>query len=104
MPLSLQSATPDHIDTLLALMHQMQSDDPWDEPFHDLTVKSNLSTLLSNPIYGLVFLALDGSTPIAYLILCFDFSLEYRGKGAWIDELFVTSSYRRKGIASQLLH
>jgi GNAT superfamily N-acetyltransferase len=48
-------------------------------------------------------MAYDGQVPIVYLAICFDFSLEYRGKGAWIDELFVEPSYRGKGIGTRLL-
>jgi GNAT superfamily N-acetyltransferase len=38
-----------------------------------------------------------------YLVICFDYSLEYRGKGAWVDELFVHSSHRGQGIGTQFL-
>jgi hypothetical protein len=36
------------------------------------------------------------SQPIGYLVICFDHSREYRGKGAWVDELYVTASRRGK--------
>lgn len=84
-------------------MRHMQSDDPWAESFDDFTVRKNLVELLHEPRYGLIFLACDQHSPVAYLVICFDFSLEYRGKGAWIDELFVEPTYRRKGIGTRLL-
>jgi len=37
------------------------------------------------------------------LVICFDYSLEYGGKGAWVDELFVKTAARDKGIGTQLL-
>jgi GNAT superfamily N-acetyltransferase len=76
------------------------SDDPWAAPFDKLIVRRSLSELLHSPAYGLIFMARDGQVPIAYLAICFDFSLEYRGKGAWIDELLVEPPYRGKGICS----
>jgi len=35
--------------------------------------------------------------------MTFDYSLEYRGKGAWLDELFVKPAFRGKGIGSEAL-
>ena len=40
---------------------------------------------------------------VGYLVICFDYSLEYGGKGAWVDELFVAAEHRGKGIGTELL-
>jgi ribosomal protein S18 acetylase RimI-like enzyme len=103
MLISFRSATLADLDSIFLLMQQMQVDDPWSEPFHETAVRHNLLELLTNPTYGVIHLALDVNEPIAYLVICFDFSLEYRGKGAWIDELFVLPAHRGKGIGTHLL-
>lgn len=103
MPISFRSASLADLDSILLLMRKMQIDDPWSEPFHETAVRQNLLELLANPSYGVIHLALDVSEPVAYLVICFDFSLEYRGKGAWIDELYVLPTHRGKGIGTQLL-
>jgi len=103
MALSIHRSRLEDLDSLLLLMHQMQLEDPWDRSPEESTVRQNLLELLQNPTFGIAFIARDENIPIAYLIVCFDFSLEYRGKGAWVDELFVEPAYRGKGIASQLL-
>jgi diamine N-acetyltransferase len=103
MPISLQRATPSNLDSLLLLMRHMQSDDPWSVPFDERIVRKNILELLHNPQYGFIYLAREQQSPVAYLVICFDFSLEYRGKGAWIDELFVEPTHRGQGIGTQLL-
>ena len=103
MSISILRATPADLAGLLLLMSHMQLDDPWDQPPDESVVRRNLLELLQNPNYGFAYIARDKQSAFAYVIICFDFSLEYRGKGAWIDELFVAPSHRGKGIASQLL-
>ncbi len=103
MTISIARAIPYNIDTLLLLMSHMQNDDPWSVPFDEFVVRNNLQELLQNPFCGLVYLARDGQILAGYLAICFDFSLEYRGKSAWVDELFVEPSYRGQGIGTRLL-
>jgi GNAT superfamily N-acetyltransferase len=103
MPLSIAQATAADLEPLLEMMRHMQQDDPWAEPFDESTLRANLAELLANPVYGVVYIARAESTPIGYLVVCFDYSLEYRGKGAWIDELFIQTAHRGKGIGTQLL-
>ena len=103
MSLSIQPAAPSDIAPLLVLMQHMQRDDPWSEPVDETRLRANLSELLANPHFGLIYLVHDDQVPVAYLVICFDYSLEYRGIGAWVDELFVEPSHRGKGIGTRLL-
>ncbi len=103
MSITMHPATPADLDVLLDLMRHMQLDDPWSETFRETIVRKNLSELLHDPVYGLIYVAREERIPIGYLVICFDYSLEYRGKGAWIDELFVETTHRGQGIGTQLL-
>jgi GNAT superfamily N-acetyltransferase len=103
MAIRLTQATLVDLETLFEMMRHMQEVDPWSEPFYEPTLRANLTELLANPVYGIVYIGLEQSLPIAYLVICFDYSLEFRGKGAWIDELFVEAAHRGKGIGTQLL-
>ncbi len=96
-------AEPDDLDILLRLMHGMQQDDPWSVPFREEEVRESVHELLGNPSAGRAFLICYGELSIGYLVLSFDFSLEYGGKNAWIDELFVQREFRGKGVGSKTL-
>jgi GNAT superfamily N-acetyltransferase len=91
------------LDSIFKLMQGMQLDEPWTELFDETRVRSSLAELLQNPVYGLIYLISDDNRAIAYLVICFDYSLEYRGKGAWVDELFVEPEHRQQGIGAYLL-
>ena len=91
------------IDLMLDLMHGLQQDDPWSVPFREAEVRKSLCELLVTPSAGRAFLIRHDQLPIGYLVLSFGFSLEYGGKNAWIDELFIRPDFRGKGIGSQAL-
>jgi GNAT superfamily N-acetyltransferase len=97
-------ASPTDLESIFKLMQRMQLDEPWSEPFNESVVRFNLAELLQNPVYGLIYFVEDGNRAIAYLVICFDYSLEYRGKGAWVDELFVERDHRQQGIGAYLLN
>ncbi len=103
MSISIDRASSSDLDSLILLMRRMQEDDPWTESFQEPTVRGTLAELLQNPVYGVVYLVHENLQPVGYVVICFDYSLEYRGKGAWIDELFVEAAHRGKGIGTQLL-
>jgi GNAT superfamily N-acetyltransferase len=100
---SYRAAATSDIDCLLQLMLGLQQDDPWSVPFREEVVRESLRELLINPSVGRVFLICDADSCVGYVVLSFDFSLEYGGRNAWIDELFIRPELRGKGIGSKAL-
>lgn len=96
-------AAPGDLDTLLRLMREMQADDPWSGPFREDVVRAALLELFAAPSAGLVYLIEDSGHAIGYVILSFDFSLEYAGKKSWVDEFYVQGEFRGRGIGSLAL-
>jgi diamine N-acetyltransferase len=103
MVITFLPATPGHVSEVLALMKELQADDPWSCPFDDTETAKVIEQLLSDRSLGRVWLIVAEGEAIGYLIMSFDFSLEYRGRNAWVDELFVRRSHRGRGIGSQAL-
>jgi GNAT superfamily N-acetyltransferase len=99
--LSYRPLTFDDLDLLLPMMRELQADDPWSVPFDEPQVRATISELLLTPSAGRAFVILQQDRAIGYLVLSFDFSLEYAGKNAWIDELFVSREFRGQGIGAE---
>ena len=56
-----------------------------------------LVPLLGNPNFGRAWIILDGETPVGYAVLCFGYSLEWLGRDAFVDELYLVEAYRGRG-------
>jgi ribosomal protein S18 acetylase RimI-like enzyme len=71
--------------------------------FESRTVAGALSTLLRKPALGRVWVAQDGKRLVAYLVLTFNYDLEFGGLEGIITELFVAARWRRLGIGQRLI-
>ena len=103
MPIDHRLAELSDAAALLELMRGLQRDDPWSVPFEETTVRRVVEELLRNPVFGEAWLVCDGAAPVGYVVLCFDYSLEYGGRGAWIDELYIAESHRGRGLGGDTL-
>jgi len=105
MPIALtfRPAGPEHLPELLEMMKELQSDDPWSVPFDESEVRRVVEQLLSDPDFGRIWLIAAGAETVGYIVMAFDYSLEYRGRGAWVDEFFVRRTHRGLGIGTQAL-
>lgn len=103
MTISFPAALPEHLLTLVCMMKEMQADDPWSYRFDEDHAKDVMTELLRNPSAGRVWLIAADSEIIGYIVMSFDYSLEYRGKNAWVDEFYIRSSHRSQGIGAKAL-
>ena len=56
--------------------------------------RTALIGLLKNPVFGVAWLVCDEAKPVGYVVLCFGYSLEYHGRDAFIDELYLAETHR----------
>jgi GNAT superfamily N-acetyltransferase len=62
-----------------------------------------LEKFLADSSLGQVWLIEQADEAIGYIILTLGYSLEYRGLDAFIDEFYLRSKYRGRGIGTQTL-
>ncbi len=101
VPFSLREATPEDLEALLPLMRELWAHEQmtWD----DDRTPAALARLLGDPSLGRVWLAEEAERPIGYLALCFGYSLEFFGRDAFIDELYIDPACQGRGLGAQLL-
>jgi GNAT superfamily N-acetyltransferase len=99
MPATFQLATLADLDQLLIFNREFCELDQ--HPFDEQTLRPALDRLLRDEALGRVWLILDGAQAVGYLVLAFGYSLEYRGRDAFVDEIYLRASHRRQGIGTQ---
>jgi ribosomal protein S18 acetylase RimI-like enzyme len=94
-------AAPSDADALVEMMRALYEHDrtPFDEPAH----RAALAQLFADDSYGVVYLLLSGGAAAGYVVVTFGFSLEFRGRDAFIDELFVRGEFRGRGLGASAL-
>ncbi len=65
--------------------------------------KPAIEGLLLDSTLGFILLASSQQQAIAYLAVCYSYSIELGGRDAFIDELYVDAIWRGKGVGSTLL-
>jgi ribosomal protein S18 acetylase RimI-like enzyme len=89
------------LEAVLALHQAFFAEDRY--PFREEESRANLALLLGDPSLGRAFVIDDGGSVVGYLILTFGFSLEFGGRNALVDELYVAPEHRGRGLGSQAL-
>jgi diamine N-acetyltransferase len=71
--------------------------------FDEQVVRKGLSLILNNVSLGRLWLICIDGEAIGYVLLGFSFSLEFRGRDAFVDELYLREAYRGQGIGTRAL-
>lgn len=72
-------------------------------PFDGQAIRKALENLIEDSSLGYAWLIYAGEVAVGYAVLCLGYSLEFHGRDAFIDELYIIEDYRRRGIGTQAL-
>lgn len=95
------TATSKDVDVLLELVQEFHKIEKL--PFDPVLDRVSLQQFLSNPALGRVWLITERDRVIGYVAVTFSYSIEFRGLGAYIDELYLRSAHRGQGIGTRTL-
>jgi GNAT superfamily N-acetyltransferase len=72
-------------------------------PYDEQEKMSALQKMLREESFGRLWLIKHEGKDVGYVLLAFSFSLEFNGRIAFIDELFIMPSCRQKGVGAGVL-
>jgi diamine N-acetyltransferase len=98
---TFRPAVPGDMPRLLDSMAELYGQDRI--PFDAHRATAALTALLAEPTMGRAFVLEVEATRVGYVIITFGYSLEYGGRDAFIDELFISSPHRRQGLGTAAL-
>ncbi len=99
--LNIHKAIQGEGDKLLELL-EMQFVDHQIE-FSREILRTAIDAMLGNKNLGFFLLAELGEQAVGFAAISFAWTLEYGGKTAWLDELYVLPAYRERGIGGNLV-
>lgn len=83
-------------DLLVELMREFYAFEHLE--FDERIARHALRQILNERAFGVIHLIRVGQEAVGYLVLTFGFSLEFRGRDAFVDELYLRENYRGRGI------
>src|SRR5579864_778773 len=101
MELQFVIANDTDVNTILPFMRQFYAMDRY--PFDELIARTALTDMVRDSSLGRVWLLYNRDKAVGYLVITFGYSLEYHGRDAFIDELFIEASYRHQGIGTKVM-
>lgn len=101
MTTAIHLAGPDDAPRLLALIAKFHEECRIERT--DAQREGALMPLLEGSPLGAAWLFGPAKAPTGYTIITFGWSMEFGGMDAFVDELFIRPSVRKRGIASEVL-
>jgi ribosomal protein S18 acetylase RimI-like enzyme len=98
----IRCAEAGDIDRILELSSRLYSEDG-EVPFARARASTALGALVGNERLGVVLVADEDGEVVGFLALVWGFSLESGGRDAFVDELYVASDWRGRGIGTALM-
>lgn len=102
MSIELKIATFDNLDELLPLVRAYHCFEGIN--LTDAERKEALRPLLADkPVVGRSWLILSSGSLVGYIAVCFGYSIEFRGRDAFVDEFYLIEPARGKGVGTKVL-
>jgi ribosomal protein S18 acetylase RimI-like enzyme len=89
-------AGEEDVERVLALQRRYYAEDGY--PFSTGEARGVLARFVTDPALGRLWWIEEAKRTAGYLALTFGYSLEYRGRDAFVDELYLLPEHRGRGL------
>lgn len=96
-----RTAVARDIETLVSLCRELYEYDQ--TPFHETRHRKSIAELVQHPEWGRMELIEVNGEAAGYLVLTFGYSLEFYGRDALLDELYLRSAFRGRGLGKEAM-
>ena len=103
MSTAITLATPEHLPQIGALIARRRAEATGEVP-DAVTGESVAEPLLYGGPEGAIWLIGPVRAPLGYVVVTFGWSIARGGREAWIDDIFVRDTVRRRGIGREVVH
>lgn len=97
----MREASSEDIPRLLDLMEEFYRESGY--PLDRVRAAEAFTALLADERLGQLWVIESGAEPVGHVVVTFCFGMEYGGTIAFIDDLFVRSPFRRRGLGAAAL-
>jgi GNAT superfamily N-acetyltransferase len=101
MEIEFRVANRTDIGWLLQAMREFYAIDEY--PFDEEIARAALGKFIDDSRLGYLWLIECEAQTIGYVVLTFSYSLEFHGRDAFVDELFITAPYRGQGVGNRTM-
>jgi ribosomal protein S18 acetylase RimI-like enzyme len=101
MNVLFQLLSEEDISALLEMMREFYGQQ--EMHFDESAARRAIDRLLKSPEYGQIYLIFRGSALAGYFALTFCFSLEFHGRFALFDELYLREPFRRQKLGESVV-
>ena len=96
MLVTFTTADETHVDLLIEMMREFYVHERL--ALDERAARRALRHILTDESLGRIILLWAGDVAAGYIVLAFGFSLEFHGRDAFVDEIYVTENYRGQGL------
>ena len=101
MQIGLTKAEPQHLEVILPLVAAFHKEEGVDQATE--TREAAVQTLLNNPAFGEIWMIESGDELAGYVTFAFGYSIEFNGRDAFIDEIYIAPDHRGAGLGTAAL-